>query len=503
MHTDPAEKNSQNGTSKSGEGPAVTAELAGWIESNRDVFIEIADAIWEKPEVAWKEFEASKLQADFLTQAGFDVTWDLGGINTAFVAEWGSGKPVIGFIGEYDALPGLSQKRQPKKEAVADGAPGHGCGHNLLGTGCLAATVAVKEWMDRSGMTGTVRYYGCPAEERITGKTFMARAGTFDDLDAALNYHPGRLNTPSVGSAVGCADLTFGFHGKTAHAGGSPHLGRSALDAVELMNVGVNYLREHVTDKVRLHYATTRGGEAPNIVPEYAEVWYYVRAHEPAELQEVIERVRKVAQGAAMMTETSVTETFSGACSSVLNNRVLAELQYEVMQEIGSIEYSSEEIEFAQEINANYPAENAHSVFKNLHLPDEMMKMAEQLKGRPLIGENFPPADDDHIGTGSTDVGDVSRITPLSMLETACFATGASGHSWGITATSGMSIGHKGMLHAAKIMAAACARLITDPDLLRSARSEFEKATDSSPYAPPLPDGAVPPRFHNPARGVD
>ena len=478
-------------------------DVIQWIEDHRQEFIELSDYIWENPEVAWQEFKASKAQADFMEARGFKITWDVAGINTAFVAEWGSGGPTIGFLGEFDALAGLSQKNQPTQEAVREGAPGQGCGHNLLGVGCLAPVVALKEWLQATGREGTVRYYGCPAEEQISGKTFMARAGAFDDLDAAFNYHPGSMNMPGKGSAVGVYDLVFKFHGTAAHAGGSPHRGRSALDAVELMNVGVNFLREHVTEKVRIHYAITHGGDVPNIVPPEAEVWYFVRAHERKELDEVADRVRKCAEGAAIMTETTYEEQFRGGCSSVLNNHYLADLHYEASKLVGPIEYTEEEKAYAQTINDAYPPENAHNLFKNLKVPPEWQERVDALDGQPLLGENFPAWNEERIGTGSTDVGDVSWITPLSMINTACFATGAAGHSWGVVATSGMSIGHKGMLHAAKIMAVAAMDLWLDPAHLRKAREEFERATAETPYVSPLPEGTLPPHYPNPVRGVD
>ena len=249
-------------------------EIAAWVEENRQSFAHLSDRIWEFAEIPWHEFKSSKLQADYLASKGFKITWDIAGINTAFMAEWGSGKPIIGFAGEFDALKGLSQKNQPTQEPIQAGAPGHGCGHNLLGVGCLAAAEAVKVWLEQNQHQGTVRYYGCPAEEGGGGKAFMARSGAFDDLDAAFNYHPGTINTPTKGSCVGVNHMRFRFHGRTSHAGSEPHLGRSALDAVELMNVGVNYLREHVPQYVRMHYAITNGGSLPNVVPDEAEVWY-------------------------------------------------------------------------------------------------------------------------------------------------------------------------------------------------------------------------------------
>ena len=468
-------------------------QLTQWIEEHSDQFVSLADDIWAKPEVAWEEFTAVRLQSELLKSHGFAIAEDAGGIKTAFTAQWGDSGPIIGFIGEYDALPGLSQKKAPKKDPVVIDGPGHGCGHNLLGTGCLAAAVATRYWLEAAGVPGVVRYYGCPGEERISGKTFMAREGIFDDLAAALNYHPGSFTMPGKGTAVGVNDMTFRFAGTAAHAGGSPEKGRSALDAVELMNVGVNYLREHVPEKVRIHYAITHGGDVPNIVPAKAEVWYFIRALERDLLDEVTERVRKIADGAAMMTGTTVEGSFNGACSSVLNNHYLADLHYSAMESIGPIPFTEEELQFAREINYEYPAENNRNMFREMQVPDEWKSRIEEYRSMPLISENMPAMDQDVVGTGSTDVGDVSWITPLTMFRTACFATGASGHSWGITATSGMSIGHKGMLHAAKIMALVAADLYSDPEHLKAARKEFEEKTQDNPYRCPIPPDLKPP----------
>jgi aminobenzoyl-glutamate utilization protein B len=466
-------------------------DVMQWIEDHRTDFTQISDEIWAHPEPGHREFRASRLQASYLEKQGFSVRWDLGGLKTAFVAEWGSGRPIIGFAGEFDALNNLSQKAVSHPEPVQPGAMGHGCGHNLLGTGCLAAAVATKEWLAASGKPGTVRYYGCPSEENTYGKTFMARAGVFNDLDAAFNYHPGSANYASKGSAVGVYDIRFKFFGKAAHAGASPHLGRSALDAVELMNVGVNYLREHVTNQVRMHYVITHGGDLPNIVPAEAEVWYFLRAHQRSELDEVANRVRKIAQGAALMTETRMEEHFTSACSSVLNNHYLSDLQYQAMQVVGPIAFTEEEQQFAREVNSYYPAEVVAETLRYL-------KVGEEHKDEALLAENFPAMDETNVETGSTDVGDLSWITPLSMLNTTCSSTGAVGHSWGITACGGMSIGHKGMLHAAKIMALAAMDVFSDPQHLQKARAEFERATKDHPYVTPLPENVFPPRYDEP-----
>jgi aminobenzoyl-glutamate utilization protein B len=473
-------------------------DLIHWLEAERNRFTQMADEIWAYSEVAWREFRSSKLQADFLADEGFHITWDIAGINTSFVAQWGAGRPIIGFAGEYDALAGLSQTTRPYQEPRAGGEAGHACGHNLLGTGCLAAAVAVKQWLQATGIKGTVRYYGCPAEERTSGKTFMARVGAFSDLDAAFNFHPDRMNMPSKGTNVGVYDLTFRFHGTAAHAGGSPHRGRSALDAVELMNVGVNYLREHVTEKVRMHYAITHGGDLPNVVPAEAEVWYFIRALEREELDQVAQRVNKIAQGAALMTETTMEEIFNGACSSVLNNHYLADLQYGAMELVGPIEFTEQERAYAQQINDAYPEENARDLFKDMEVPPTIRERMADLQQQPLLAENFQAMDERRVATGSTDVGDLSWIAPLSMLRTACFPTRASGHSWGIAAASGMSIGHKGMMHAAKIMAVAAIDLYDDPQHLQRARQEFGAATRDRPYESPIPDTVRPPRYEDP-----
>jgi aminobenzoyl-glutamate utilization protein B len=473
-------------------------EIIHWLEENQTTYSEMADQIWATPEVAWQEFKSSRLQADYLESEGFSITWEIGGLNTAFVAEWGQGTPILGFIGEYDALPGLSQKVQPTQSPLEEGANGHGCGHNLLGTGAVAGAVAVQKWLQSSDKPGTVRYYGCPAEEKGSGKVFMARAGEFDDLDAALNFHPAYLNMADKGSAVGVNAIYYRFYGRTAHAGGSPEEGRSALDAVELMNVGVNYLREHVKDDVRIHYIITEGGKAPNIVPDEAEVYYYIRAAKQDYLAEVVERVRKVAEGAAMMTETRVEARFEEGCSPVLNNHYLADLQYQAMELIGPIRFSQEEKEFAQQINDAFPGSNEDYIERQVDYfkpAPEMVEMFDQFRDQPLIGANFPSLDAAKVMTGSTDVGDLSLVTPVSMLETTCFPTGSPGHTWGEVASSGMTIGHKGMMHAAKIMAITAMELYANPEHLPKIRAEFEQRTGGKPYVSPIPDHIDPPRY--------
>lgn len=469
--------------------------ISDWLDRNEPHFTQMSDEIWANPEIRFEEYKASKLQADFLEEVGFAITWDIGGLSTAFMAEWGQGEDglILGFAGEYDALPGLSQKPQATSEPIEAGGHGHGCGHNLLGTGCLAATVAVKQWLQETGTAGTVRYYGCPAEEGGSGKVYMGRAGAFDDLDAAFNWHPGYTNFASKGSMLGVQRMRFRFHGRTAHAAAMPYMGRSALDAVELMNVGVNYLREHVVDNVRIHYVITNGGEAPNIVPDKAEVYYYVRAYLPHQVDEVANRVRKIAQGAAMMTETMVEEHFEAGSTCVLNNHALADLQYEVMQALGPINFTTEEQAYAAEINANNPPGNSQMMARYMGLSPSQASQA-------LIGDVFPSVDEGMILPASSDVGDMSWLVPLSVLNTACWPMNVAAHSWGVVATGVMGIGHKGMMYAAKVMAGAAIKLFEEPKRLTAVRAEFAATTTATQYVCPIPDDHQPPYNKHPYR---
>ncbi|HBX69938.1 MAG TPA: amidohydrolase [Chloroflexi bacterium] len=468
-------------------------DVVTWLDAHQVEFTRMADEIWANPELAFEEFKASKLQADYLASQGFTITWDVGGVSTAFMAEWGEGQPILGFAGEYDALPGLSQKQQTSQEPVNAGAPGHGCGHNLLGTGCLAGAVATQKWLQATGQAGTVRYYGCPAEENGSGKIYMALAGAFDDLDAAFNFHPGWANYAGKGSWIAVSDIKFRFWGKSAHAAAMPHLGRSALDAVELMNVGVNYLREHILESIRIHYVITDGGQAPNVVPETAQSWYFIRAETLDELNEVVARIRKIAQGAALMTETRLEETVQAGASNMLSNHVLADLQYDSMKLLGPIEFTPAENAFAEALAANYPPSTKKFMADAFGIPIKVLS-------RPLVGDVFPSLDEGRVLSASTDVGDLSWKAPVSMLMTACFPTSVAIHSWGAVASAGSSIGHKGMLYAAKVMALSAIELYLSPEKLRAVRAEFEVKVAESPYIPPVPEDARPPEVKHPYR---
>jgi len=461
-------------------------ELADWLEERQQRFITMADTIWANPEVALTESKACALQAEALARDGFAITSDIGGLPTAFMAEWGRGAPVIGFLGEYDALPGLSQKSQPGQDPVVPEGPGHGCGHNLLGTAALAAAMALKAWLHETGQAGIVRYYGCPAEETITGKVYMARAGVFDDLDAAITWHPGSVNTVQCGRSLAVDNLKFRFRGKTAHAAAQPEMGRSALDAVELMNIGANFLREHVIETARIHYVITNGGGAPNVVPDEAEVWYFVRAPRRDQVEAITARVRDIARGATMMTGTTVEEDYQCGAYDVLPNQTLADVALAVLEELGPMEFTDAERAYAKVITDAFPEPVRAGLIESHGLP-------KRLLDESLTGEIFPPLDKGKVMPGSTDVADVSWITPTVQVWTACWAIGVPGHSWGITATGAMSIGHKGMLHAAKALARTGAALVADPAVLERARAEHAEATDGRAYRSPLPEGLQPP----------
>ncbi len=460
----------------------VQTGITEWLEERQGRFIAMADQIWDNPELALAEYKACKLQGDDLAADGFTITGNIGDLPTAFMAEWkqGEGGPIIGFLGEYDALPGLSQQRDPLQDPIVPDGPGHGCGHNLLGTAALAAASVLKGWLEHTGTPATVRYYGCPAEETCEGKVFMARAGAFDDLDMAITWHPGIDTSVWASSSLAVNNIKFRFRGRTAHAAGNPETGRSALDAVELMNIGVNFMREHMIEKARIHYVITNGGGAPNVVPDDCEVWYFVRAPERHQVDELTERVRRIAQGAALMTETTVEENFVAGAYNMLPNKVITRKMGEVLEALGEIAFTPDEFEYGRRVAAQYPEELRKGILTKRKLPVEIVDDG-------LSATVWPMKDDGEVGSGSTDVADVSWITPTSQFRTTCFALGVPGHSWANTSTSGVSIGHKGMLHAARGMAITAAEFILDPALLQEAKDEFAASTAGRPYQCPIP----------------
>lgn len=451
----------------------------------------LARQIWDRPEIALQERFASGLIADELAAAGFTVERGVGQLPTAFVASWGRGAPVIGILGEYDALPGLSQRLSAERDAIESGGPGHGCGHNLFGVASLGAALALKALMQERGIAGTVRYYGCPAEETLVGKTFMARAGVFDDLDAALAWHPGDVNSAVPASSLAMNSFKVNFHGVASHAAVDPHNGRSALDGAQLMDVGVNYLREHIIPEARIHSVITSGGQAPNVVPAYAQIWYYVRAPRRDQVDAIYARMLDIARGAALMSGTTYDIDFVTGCYELLPNQALARLLLANMGAAGPLVFTDEERAFGRRLQASFAPGTVEHAFA-LTQRTVSRELDRSLAEEPLWGEVLPHIETPLVFPGSTEVGDVSWITPTAQLSTCCWPLGTPAHSWQIVASSGSSIGSKGMLFAAKALALTGLDLLTKPEALAAARAEFDRRRGGRSYISPLPAGAVP-----------
>ncbi|EPK0739835.1 M20 family metallopeptidase [Klebsiella aerogenes] len=466
------------------------------IESRRDDFCAIADDIWDHPETRFQEFWSAARLADALEAEGFQLSRHAGGIPNAFIASFGEGKPVIALLGEFDALAGLSQQAHSAEPTSATpGENGHGCGHNLLGTAAYAAAVAAKQWLQQHGGSGTLRFYGCPGEEGGSGKTFMVREGLFDDIDAALTWHPEAWAGMFSTSTLANIQAAWRFTGTAAHAANSPHLGRSALDAVTLMTTGSNFLNEHIIEKARVHYAITdTGGVSPNVVQAQAEVLYLIRAPEMADVQQIFARIEKIAQGAALMTETSVSCRFEKACSSYLPNRTLEAAMYQAVCHYGTPQWSNEERAFAADIRATLGVNDIQNSLKNIAgtSGEEGKAFAHRHHDTVLIDEVAPWAATENVLAGSTDVGDVSWKAPVAQCFSPCFAIGTPLHSWQLVSQGRTSIAHKGMLLAGKILGATAIRLFSDRPLLEASQQELAQVLAVSPYQCPIPRDVVP-----------
>jgi aminobenzoyl-glutamate utilization protein B len=448
-----------------------------WIDEHKDEFIDVSDKIWGYAEFGLCEDKSSKLHAEKLKKYGFRVQLGVAGMPTAILAEWGSGKPIIGVQGEYDALPGISNKVVPHKEPLIEGGMGHGCGHNVHGTTAVTAAIAVKQVIEKEGLPGTIRFYGTPAEENFGGKVFMVLRGLYDDVEAVLGHHPGDLNGASLHSSNATVGVKFNYYGKTAHAAGNPEMGRSALDAVELMNVGVNYLREHVIQEARIHYVIEEGGGQPNVVPDYARSWYYIRAPRRDQVEPIFERVKKIAEGAAMMTETELKVDQSGGLYNLIPNRPLADIVTANMKEVGPPKYTAEELAFAAEIAKSFPKENKIAELRKMKLPNW-----EHYVDLDMADDITEPFGEGETMAGSTDVADVSWVTPAIEFGTACNVLGAPGHSWQFVACAGSGLGHKSLIFAAKTMAGSALDLLTDPELLQKVKEEHKKRLGGQVY---------------------
>ncbi|HWR39932.1 MAG TPA: amidohydrolase [Patescibacteria group bacterium] len=462
-------------------------ELFHWIDEVAAGLREMAADIWDHPELAFQERHAAGLQASFLEAQGFRVQKGLPGIPTALVAEFGSGRPILGILGEYDALANLSQKKSvAHAEPAQANQPGHGCGHNLLGTAGVGAVLAIKKAMEQGEIKGTVRYYGCPAEETLAGKVFMAKEGAFADLDASLSWHPASMNVVWGCSFLAMNSVEFHFKGVSAHAAAAPQMGRSALDAVELMNVGANYLREHIEEKARLHYTITNGGGAPNIVPADASVWYYIRAPRRESVEAIYQRLLKIAQGAALMTETEVRHNLLAGCYDVLSNETLSNVLHRNMEEVGGPYFSADDKQFAEKLAASFTPGQKENVMRAYFAPPAVLDQT--------LHEDIAVIDDrKEVMAGSTDVGDVSWLMPFALFTAATWPVGTAAHSWQATASSGSGIGAAAMLFAAKALAGALYDLYTDDLLLCRAKQEFSQQTKGFVYQSPLAPGAQPP----------
>ncbi len=453
-----------SGAVRSSDDPAP--HLIADIDAGRDRYWQAAQSIWRLAELGFQEHKSSALLQDLLKSEGFTLEAGVAGMPTAFVASWGTGAPVVAILGEFDALPGLSQAAEPERKALADGGAGHGCGHHLFGVASAASAIALKRWLAAGSRQGTIRFYGTPAEEGGSGKVYMVRAGLFRDVDAAIAWHPGDRNSASPATTLANMSAKFRFTGTPSHAAGAPEKGRSALDGVEAMNHMVNLLREHVPQETRLHYVITKGGDAPNVVPGHAEVYHYVRHPEARVVREIFERVVNAARGAALGTDTTMAYEITGGVYNILPNETLSEVQDRHLRRVGGVQYDAAEQAFAAALREKLP-------------PGGLPLGSQETVQKYATGTT---------GLGSTDVGDVSWTVPTVQVTTATWVPGTPAHSWQAVACGGTTIGLKGMLVAAKAMALMGADLFASPGLVQKARAELDGRRAGTTYQPLLGD---------------
>ncbi|MGE0589409.1 MAG: amidohydrolase [Cyclobacteriaceae bacterium] len=440
------------------------------VDNQASKLTNISDKIWAHAEIAFQETESSKLLADYAEANGFKVERGVAEIPTAFVATYGSGSPVIGILGEFDALPGISQKAVPHKEALQPGKGGHGCGHNLYGTASLGAAVAIKELMAQGKLKGTVKFFGTPAEEKFFGKLWMARAGLFDDLDVCMDWHPSAETKAAVQSTLALVDFTVEFYGQTAHASADPWNGKSASDALELYTNGINYYREHIKPTVRIHYHIQDGGQVVNVVPDYSRLWVRVRDTKREGMNEVYERVKKMAEGAAILADVDYKISLVSGIYEILVNRAGGELIQKNLELLGPINYTEEETAYAKKI--------------------------QEATGKKQVGlySKVEPLEEtqENPGGGSTDVGDVSWIVPVVRMDGGTAPIDTPWHSWAVVACGGMSIGHKGMIHTSKTLAMTMVDLFEDPKKVEAVKAEFRQRKGDHVYKGLIPPGPPP-----------
>ncbi len=461
------------------------ADIWDHVDAKREAFTGLSDRVWDMPELNFQETRSSAEHLAMLKAEGFRVSIGLAGIPTAIMGEAGEGGPVIAILGEFDALPGLSQEAGVAEHRPLPGdGNGHACGHNLLGAGAMLAATAVKDWLSAQDIPGRVRYYGCPAEEGGAAKAFMVRDGAFADVDVAISWHPASFAAVRVEASLAVTVLDFTFIGRAAHASAFPHLGRSALDAAELMNSGVNYMREHMTSDARIHYAyLDAGGIAANVVQAKAVLRYVVRAAELSSMRDLVERVKRVAGGAAMMTDTTVTSEIRSAMSNLVGNVPLEQLMFRNLDRLGPPQFDEADVAFAGEIQATVAREDIISTHRDAGIP---------VTDRP-VGDRIVPLEARGAGMiGSTDVGDVSWAVPTVQARGATCAVGTAFHSWQLTAQGKSPLAHKGMVHAAKVMAGTAIDLLADEGLLAAAKADHRSRLADNPYVCPLPPDLKP-----------
>ena len=445
---------------------SIKNEIKSSVENQRNALIKVSDAIWEAAETSLEEFESSKLLKDYARQNGFEITENVADIPTAFMAKYGSGKPVIGILGEFDANAGISQKRQPTKETRIDGGAGHGCGHNLFGTASLGAAIAIKEQIEKGSLKGTVIFYGTPAEETIFAKVWMVRAGVFDQLDVCMDWHPGDTVISGTETSKALVDFRVMFNGETSHASADPWNGRSAVDALELYTTGLNYYREHILPTSRIHYQIEKAGNVVNVVPDKAQIWTRLRENSVEKVDIMYERALDIAKAAALMTGTTYETKLISGIYEILVNRTGAEIMQKNLEALGEISYTAKEVEYA------------NTILKEAGKP----QIGIDGKVKPLQ-ETLPAQG------GSTDVGDVSQVVPTIRMSATVAAKNGPWHSWAVVACTGMSIGHKGMIYAAKALSMTMADLYKNPKLIEAVKEDYKINKKPAPYKPRILPG--------------
>ena len=475
------------------EKQSATALVAATAERLRDDFIKVSDEIWGHAELRFVEHQSAAAQISVLEKYGFTIRRQVAGIDTAFIAEKGDEGPVIAFLGEFDALSAMSQEAgASEQKPIKPGATGHGCGHNLLGAGSMLAAVTLTDVARETGHPVRVRYYGCPGEEGGSGKAFMARDGLFDDVDVAFTWHPAPITGARSNENLAVIGVYYKFSGRSAHASHSAHLGRSAVDAMGLMHVGANFLREHVGPNVRMHYAITNGGgSSPNVVQAAAETLFYVRATDLADVLEVAERLHDVARGAALMTGTSVEITVERGSSNLIPNPVMESVLHNKLLELGPIPFDEADHAYAAALQKTFPPNAVDACLELYHFSEDAVHNRVDRDAPLHTGirryEGAP-----HFRAGSTDVGDVSWVTPTAQCWTATWALGTPGHSWQVVAQGKTPAAHKAMVHAAKTLAAGAAELLMNPAQMEAAKAEWHRRLGGKPYVSPIPEGVQP-----------